>query len=186
MLDNQLIKLFLPLLRAQLASTTYTSAPYNLPTILIQQSNQPTTQGTNSQPTIYFTKFPARKCGYPRRHDVWNGNTNTMDHTETQYYESMFQFDTFVAQNPASTSGITSSDLATIVTEIFSSDAFLAGLRAQDVNIERITDIRPDYFQNDYDRFTQVPSFDVIFTYKNVVVTGNNVIASATGGIHGI
>ena len=68
MLDNVLIPLMVSTLKASLAQIG--AGPFE-----IEQSNQPTQQGTPTAPTIFFTKMFDRRIGQPAKTDVWVGDT---------------------------------------------------------------------------------------------------------------
>ena len=95
MTDNQLIQLFLPIINAGLTADGFTG-------VQVKQANQPTQQGINTAPTVYFYKVNGKRYGFLGRWDAWNTNTSTMVHNENQYMESTFQISALVLQSPAS------------------------------------------------------------------------------------
>jgi len=160
MLDNQLIQLFRPLIQNGLISNGY-------PNVTVKQNYQPTQQGVNTGPTVYFNKISDRRYGFLKREDVYNTNTNQMVHTESQWYETTFQISALVIQDPKNIS-YTASDLVNIVAMIMQSDATRIALLNGGAGIYRITDVRNPYFLDDQDRWEASPSFDFTLTHEQV------------------
>lgn len=130
---------------------------------------QPRQQGAPSLATVHFVKLGDRRYGHPYRREVWNAETEVFDHAEIQVYESTYQFNALVPQNPAATTALTESDVLNIVSAIMQSDAILAAFRASEVGIQRVTEVRNPYFVDDRDRFEAAPSFDVVFTHNRTL-----------------
>lgn len=171
MTDNDLIKLFLPIIQNGLIADGYTG-------VVTKQANQPTQQGVNTGPTVYFYKISDHRYGFLRRDDVWNTDLMIMEHTESQQYETTFQISALVLQNPLNTNTYTASDLVNEVAAIMQSDKTRAILSAQNVGILRVTDIANPYFLDDRDQFEASPSFDFVLTHKQTRVTTDPVINS--------
>lgn len=128
-------------------------------------------QGANSSPYAYFFKVGDRRYGSPARTEVYNELTGLFTHTETQQYESTYQFSAWIPQDPANVTSLTESDILNAVSGIIQSDAILAAFQAQGVGILRVTEVRNPYIVDDHDQFEAVPSFDVILTYKRARVS---------------
>lgn len=158
MTDNELIRLFLPIIKNGLISDGFTN-------VAVKQFNQPTQQGINTAPTIYFSKILDHRYGYLRREDKWNEIKHQIDHIETQMYETTFQIMALVLQNP-NNPAYTASDLVNSVAAVMQSDLTLQILANSNVGILRITDIRNPYFKDDRDQFEASPSFDFTLTHR--------------------
>jgi hypothetical protein len=157
MTDNQLIQLFLPIIQAGLIADGFTD-------VITKQANQPTQQGVNTGPTVYFFKVASKRYGFLGRWDKWDSLDSEMVHTESQYYETTFQISTLVRQLPMTPNQYTASDLANEVASIMQSDNTRAILNASGVGILRVTDIANPYFVDDRDQFEASPSFDFVLT----------------------
>jgi len=177
--DNSLIQLFLPIINAQLIIDGFT-------TTVVKQSNQPTMQGINTVPTVYFFKVANKRYGFLGRNDVWNDVDSEMVHTESQYIESTWQFSALVLQNPSNTSLPTASDLINDVASIMQSDKTRNILNASGVGVLRVADIRNPYFQDDRDNFEASPSFDITFVYQNIRTSTSPVITDFVPAIYGV
>ncbi len=177
--DNSLIQLFLPIINAQLIVDGFT-------TTVVKQSNQPTMQGINTAPTVYFFKVANKRYGFLGRNDVWDSVHSQMVHTESQYIESTWQFSALVLQNPSNLALPTASDLINDVASIMQSDKTRDILNASGVGVLRITDIRNPYFQDDRDNFEASPSFDITFVYQNIRTSTNPVITDFVPAIYGV
>ncbi len=158
MLDNQLIQLFLPLIQSGLVNAGYQN-------IITKADYQPTQQGTNTGPTVYFHKIRDKRYGFLKRDDTYSGGV--MTHTEIQQYETTFQVSALVIQNPLVIS-FTASDLVNIVAMIMQSDYTRIQLFNGGVGIYRVTDIRNPYFVDDKGRYEASPSFDFTLTHQQI------------------
>lgn len=157
MTDNDLIRLFLPIITTGLTSDGYTG-------VSVLQSNQPTQQGTVSAPVVYFFKVSDKRYGFLNRSNIWDGTE--MIHTEEQVYETTFQIMALVRQNPMITNSYTASDLVNEVASIMQSDATRQTLIDAGVGILRVMELRNPYFTDDQDIFEASPSFDFTLTYN--------------------
>jgi len=157
--DNDLIRLFLPIIQAGLIADGFMD-------VTVKQSNQPTQQGVNSSPTVYFFKVSNKRYGFLGRFDEYNETQGEIVHTESQYYETTFQVSALVRQFPITPNQYTASDLVNEVASILQSDKTLAILNAAGVGILRVIDITNPYFTDDMDQFEASPSFDFTLTYQ--------------------
>lgn len=122
--------------------------------------------GASDSAYVYFVKIGDHRHGSPERKDVWNATAGEFDHTETQQYETTYQFAAKVPQDPANMTELTESDILNAVSGIIQSDAVLAAFQAQGVGVLRVTEVRNPYIVSDRDEFEAEPSFDVVFTHK--------------------
>lgn len=178
MTDNELISLFLPIIQSSLISSGYVD-------VVVKQFNQPTQQGINTTPTVYFSKIGDHRYGSPRRSDTWNETLNRIDHVETQIYETTFQVQALVLQSPANPS-YTASDLVNEVAHIMQSDRTISILTAAQVGIYRITDIRNPYFTDDRDQFEASPNFDFTLTHRQIRLSTTPKVDDINPGIYPI
>lgn len=169
MLDNDLIKLFLPILNTGLVDAGFSS-------VKVKQSNQPTQQGVNSLPTIYFFKVGDRRFGNLKFNDAWDSDSETMIHTEIQMYETTFQFSCLAIQNPSNTNLYTASDLINLVCAILQSESTRLTLINSGVGLLRVSEIRNPYFTDDRDMFEAVSSFDIIFSHPQTRISSVPVV----------
>lgn len=180
MTDNQFIQLFLPIIQAGLLADGFTGVD-------VKQNNQPTAQGANTIPTIYFFKVNTVRFGFLGRRDVWDDGIDTMIHTESQYYETTFQVCAWVRQNPKTPNQYTASDLVNEVASILQSDNTLSTLNDSGIGILRIRDLTNPYFVDDRDQFEASPSFDFILTSQATRVSTTPVVQlPITLNIHGV
>ena len=179
MTDNDLIRLFLPIINAGLAADGFTG-------VVAKQANQPTQQGINTGPTVYFYKLGDHRYGFLGRFDEWDTLNSIMVHTETQYYESTFQVSALALQNVHNPNGYTASDLVNEVASILQSDYARDRLMLSNVGILRVQDIVNPYFLDDRDQFEASPSFDFVLTYKQTRVSTDPVLESVELNINRI
>lgn len=177
MTDNDLIKLFLPIINASLIVLGYSN-------VAVKQNYQPTAQGANTGPTVYFNLNSSRPYGFLQRFDEWNEAKEEMIHTEKQLWLSTFQISALVRQDPAVTNSYTSSDLASSIIAIMQSDAARETLSAANVGIFRISDLMTNLkFNDDRDQFEAMPSFDFTLSYYRTITSEIPVIESVEEGI---
>lgn len=179
MLDNAIFTLIISILTAGEATAGISGTP-------IAQSFQPQQQGVNSEPTAYLHKLFDRRYGTVFREDVWDSDTSTMIHTETQQYETTFQISALATQNPATPSQYTASDICNLCASILQSSAALTTLQANQIGIERITDVRNPYFQDDRGQNEASPSFDFVITHKQIITSSVPIITSTTFNVYEI
>jgi len=164
--DNQIIQIFLPIINAQLIIDGFTN-------VSVKQSNQPTMQGINKNPTIYFYKLANKRYGFLGRKDVWDAASLQMVHTESQYIESTWTMQSLVLQSPATPNQYTASDLANEAAWIMQSDKTRDILNTNGIGILRVTDLSNAYFTDDRDNFEAAPSFDFTLIYLNTRASEN-------------
>ena len=167
--DNSLIQLFLPIIQNGLIADGFLD-------VIVKQANQPTQQGINTGPTVYFYKIGSKRYGYLGRYDKWNSGTGKMVHTEAQYFECTFQISALVLQNPITPNQYTTSDLVTEVSSIMQSDNTRYILNNANVGILRVQDITNPYFVDDRDNFEAHPTFDFTLLYQNFRVMNDPII----------
>ncbi len=169
MLDNQLIQVFLPIITAGLTADGFTG-------VNVIASNQPTQQGVPLTPTVTFYKIGDHRYGFLRRYDTWDSINEVMVHTEEQAYETTFQINALVLQNPTTPNQYTASDLVNEVAAIMQSDNTLNILYNNGIAILRITEVSNGYFTDDMDNFEASPSFDFTLTHTQTRVSTGNAI----------
>lgn len=145
------------------------SAP-GLSGVKLARSFQSRQQGASSAPYVYFFKVADKRFGHPERREDYNATAGNFTHTETQRYETTFQFSAWIPQDPKDTTGLTESDILNTVSSIIQSDAIRASFWASEVGILRVTDVRNPYITDDHDQFAAVPTFDVVLTHKRFLV----------------
>lgn len=171
MLDNELIALIRGILIAQEAAAGIPGTP-------IKQAFQPTQQGANKEPSAYFHIVGHRRIGSPYRADVWDTEDEVERHTELQAYETDFQISALSTQDPANTSQYTAGDILNLISYILQSSATITALRAQEVGILRVRDVRNPKFIDDRERFEAHPNLDFTLTHKQIVTTEIPVLQS--------
>ena len=177
--DNSLIQIFLPIINDGLVADGFMD-------ITVKQANQPTQQGIQSNPAVYFYKAGMKRYGFLGRNSEWNADSSEMDHIESQYYESTWRVQALVLQNPATPNQYTASDLADEVASIMQSDNTRDILNTSGIGILRVTDIVNPYFVDDRDNFEAVPSFDFVLVYENQRPSVVPVISQFTPDIYQI
>ena len=156
MLSYDLIRVFRPIIVDGLADLGITS------NVLL--GYQTTLQG-HSDNTVYFYEINSRPIGTVKRSDYWDDDTQVMTHEETQLFESTFQINTLLKQDPTDFT-ITALDLCRYVHLILASDDSISTLANDDIGILRVTDIRNPYFEGADGNYEANPNFDITFTHN--------------------
>lgn len=171
MSDNELIKLFLPIIQNGLFLLGYSS-------ILVIQSDQPTQQGIIFGPTVYFKKLGDKRFGWFGVSDVWDEINSKQVRTYLQFYETTFQINALVLQNPSNPLQYTASDLINDVAFIMQNSDTIERLQQFSVGILKVSEVRNPYFKDDRDQFEASPSFDFTLQHKQTRITSVPVIES--------
>ncbi len=170
MKDNELFALIIAVIDAQ-------KTVIDLADLEVLQSYQPLQQGALTGPAAYLAKLPGdHRYGSPYRNDTWNADDEIMVHTETQIYESTFQLEALVTQNPATPELPTASDVANRLAYALQSDYAITAFNAVNVGVLRVTEVRNLPFKNDRDQFQFAPSFDFVLTHRQTFITESPII----------
>ena len=178
MTDNEVIEIFRPIVIQGLIDYGYLN-------VTVKQSNQPTQQGINLNPTVYFFKVSNLRYGFLGRYSKWVNPV--MRHTEIQYIESTFQISSLVLQNPKDLSSPTASDLINAVGDILQSEKTCDILDKSGIGVLRIRNIPNPYFVDDKDQFEAIASIEFTLVYENSRISQDPIITPPiVPYIHGV
>ncbi len=135
----------------------------------VRQDYQPTAQGLPSGLVLLVHYVTERRYGFTRRGELWNLYTEQFDRIQSQLIETTLQFSVAGPQAPDDTAGPTLIDWAQRAAMALGSDDCLARLQAAGIGIERIRDVRIVYSVDDRDQHEGSPSFDAVFTHRDIV-----------------
>lgn len=165
-----LTALIIPLIQAGLTARGLTA--------VVKRDQQPRQVGVPTGATIFLHHIGTRPYGFPARQDVWNTNSSTMVHTETQFQWSRFQISGLAPQSPATPTAPIASDYVRAAALTLQSETTCAALLLQNVGVLRISDISSTYFEDDKGQNEENPSFDVLLGHQDILVTSNPVITN--------
>lgn len=163
--DKQLAALFMTQLLPAVQVVSGLSA------VKIARSYQSRTHGAAASPYIYFYKIGDHRYGHPQRKEQWDAQAALFTHTETQLYETTYQFMAWAPQDPTNVTALTESDILDTVCGVMQGDAMIQAFLAQSVGILRVTDVRNPYIVDDRDQFAATPSFDVTLIHPRTLIT---------------
>lgn len=163
MTENQLIANLFTIIKTGFASRSIS--------VGMKQSYQPTQQGAPIGPVVFLHKIADNEYGYPQRIDVWNSQTEEMEHTETQNVETTFQVNATCTQIPANTTQLTAGDYVKTAARILGSDTTVVALKALGIGIYRIQKITTTRFTDERAQYEPSPSFDFTVRYQTVETT---------------
>lgn len=150
------------------------------PLVKMARNFQPTQQGAPSTAYVFFHKVMDKRYGQVKRTEVFDPLLGIFNHTETQIYESTYQFSAWVPQD--SSSLITESDILNTLSGIIQSDAVIESFKQQDVGLLRVMDVKNPYIVDDRDRFEAVPSFDVVLIHNRSLMATTPVVVDYEDG----
>lgn len=171
MLDNQLIQLFLPIIKAGLVADGFTN-------VMTQAMDLPNQQGIPRLPTVFFKKIHDHRYGWGKAYPKWNPNIPAEQLHEDQWHETTFQISTLSIQIPTTPNQFTAADLCNEVASIMQSEATRVTLMSSNVGILRVSEITNPYFSDDRDQFEAMPSFDFVLTSLETRVSTIPVVSS--------
>lgn len=131
---------------------------------------QPTSQGRESDATVYFFQVGDNRYGWQYRTQVYDQEAGEIVRTEKQIIETTYQLMALAPQDPSNLSLPTPKDIVRACAMICNSQAFIVALRAHDIGMQRVTQIRNPYFVNDREQFEASPSFDFTVTHNQVII----------------
>lgn len=166
MFDNQIFQLLRGVI---IANVTAFGLPSNL---AVKKAYQPTRQGVNTAPTLYIFKVSDRPLGSQKQSDTWDPVGLKSVHVEMQQYETSFQLQALVKQDPTQINQLTASDVVKRARAILQHSTTIASLQANGVGLYRPgLAVSNPYFEDDSERFEADPSFDFTVTHKDTITT---------------
>lgn len=152
---------------------------FGLPTIPVVQKDQPTQQGTNTAPTIYFQKLFDVPRGQPQIGFEQDPDTKEYFEVMRQLVETHFQISGLYWQDPEKQVVNTASDMVVGVHDYFMFPSIRQNMANSNVRILRVDQVRNPPFENDEHKFEYQPNFDIILSHVNerrLTVPTTNVI----------
>lgn len=116
---------------------------------------------------IYFFLLSKGKRGWQYRYYEEDGDA--LKNNESQINELMFQFQAFVKDNEKDDDQLLAEDVLSIVRGVMQSTKFVDLLQAQNIGVQRATDIVSPVFVNEFDNFEHNPNFTIIFTHTRTI-----------------
>ena len=170
MTSNETIALVIQSLSSMMAAQGFA--------IDVQAAYQPTSQGTQLAPFITVNYVSSRRYGHPQKTERYVQETGVIEHVETYWLEETYQITAYAISTPTDVSAPTAYSYATVSAAILQSDACRKALLNKGVGLQRITDIRTPFFNDDLDRFEIYPSFDLVLTRQESLIYTVPVVAS--------
>jgi hypothetical protein len=135
----------------------------------VRQDYQPTAQGLPTDTVLLVHYVTDRRYGFTKRAEVWDEVANLFVRRQAQQIETTLQLSVAGPQSPADTTGPTLLDWAQRAAMALGSDDCLARLQAANIGMTRIRDVRMVYAVDDRDQHEGSPSFDAVFTHRDIV-----------------
>lgn len=145
----------------------------------VRQKYQPTRQGTPLDDYVTVYRVSGYRHGHPARFDRWNEEKQVMEHVESQHMVATLQVTGYAITDPDDITKRTAYDLAQQACDALQSDGGRQALWDQySVGLQRVTDIRTPFFQDDQGLNEMAPSFDLVVTYNHTRVTTTPTLTS--------
>lgn len=169
-------------LRAQLLAIMPLYGVSGVPVIA---SNQPTSEGRETGPAIYFHALDEQAEGWQSRNYQRGEDGETGELTEGQIYATTMQL-SVVAPETDDLTLPTATDICRAASMALQSRQFIDALGEQfpGAGVRRVTTIRRPYIVNDRGQFEMVPSFDVTITHTVQFTTEAPEVTSTKALIH--
>lgn len=161
MKDNELLATFRSKLSEALATANW---DYQ-----VIQLEQPTLQGANSAPTVYFQKLFDVPYGVAQRTKKWDDVAQLFSDTETQAYETTIKVSALIPQVPGDLNIPTPSDVVNYIQKYLSHRAIIQSMNKLGFRILKITRVTNPYFLDDKSLMEAMPSFDVVITHSRSI-----------------
>lgn len=142
------------------------------PTIEVLQTPQPTQQGLDFAPRLYYEKILDHRHGFPRQFLKLKYEPtdplpeDQIPDTSIQVIESRIQFSGLAQQNPLDLALPTASDIVNYAAILLGAEGVVTEFRKRGLMIQRSISVGNPYFQQDMDQFEARPSFDLIFQHS--------------------
>lgn len=175
--DNAIIQIFLPIINQGLIDKGLTN-------ISVLQSAQPTQQGIEIEPAVYFQKTATKRYGFPEMRSTWDDELDQEILIQTQQLESTFKAQALVTQNPNDIDSLTANDILNIVADILQSDQTVQELNIHEIGILRVPDLQVSYFVDDRGRFEAAPFLSFILVYSQSTITPVDSTQTVYSGIY--
>ena len=142
-------------------------AAYGFADVEVKQAYQPTQQGRAPGPGLYVHKVGDTRHGFPESSDKFDLDALVMRHRESAQMVTTLQFSAIANPDPAVVLAVTAGDILKAAASALQSDPVLATLRAAEVGVLRVREVRNMHVVNDEQQFEANPSFDVSFTHRD-------------------
>lgn len=148
-----------------------------LPAAAFMERFQPLHQGRPDGLTVYWHKVTGYRVGSAQVE--YDGSGAALVRTETQSMRLTLQF-TCTQPVDISADALTQGDVLAIVAASLQGQDAVAYFVSQGLSVERVTEIRNIYVNNDRDQNEPNPSFDIAIKHNDVYVDGPPQVDRAT------
>lgn len=158
-------------------------ARYGITDIPVKQGYQPTTQGRVSR-CVYFWKLPIATVGTQYRSHATDPVTLELRTKETQILASAFQIGALIPDDPSDEEQKTAEDITILCRQIVVSQPFVLAMKAANIGLRDVTQIRNPQFVNEQAQYEYQPSFDFTVTHKQAIIQLTDSIDSVEFNLH--
>lgn len=141
---------------------------------------QPTTQGEDADPTIYFFKVGDSNTGWQYRKTVELPD-DKVGVKESRNVATTWQFYALSIPDPSNLSKPTASDLLNAAAMILQSASAIKTLQGKGIGVQVVGELRNPYFTNASDQFEASPSFDFTVSHRRSIIKNATAIEEING-----
>jgi hypothetical protein len=157
---------------------------YDSSVVDVQHAYQPTIEGTSSLPSIIFYPIADHRYGWPKRSSEWDADAEVMTDVNKQIMEATFQITARGEYDKTNPAALTAADWVNLAAGILQSDVAISTFVAQNMGVQRITDVRKPYLTDQHDQNILAPSFDVTLVHTSELRLPGRKIYDTTPGIY--
>lgn len=134
----------------------------------VEQNYQPTQQGTNRDPTVYFHHVNDVMRGWSRDEEIVNPDTGQMQTVQVQLIETRIQIAATVDADPFDPEAVTVIDVLRMARQCIQSREFLFKVGKSGVGVYRVSDLQSVDVLSDSPGYEKRPTFDIIVQHSDV------------------
>lgn len=151
---------------------------------LVVQKDQPHQEGAPDKGTVYFEKLFDTPYGFAKTVLNYDPLVQKFIETEQQWTRSTFQISALKQEDPSNVAAPTASDITHVMRMHMNSRFVARELIKKNIGLERATEVRNPYFEDDKVRFEAHPSFDVVLIHIKTLENPVDVISKIEAEVH--
>jgi len=125
---------------------------------------------------IFLHAISNPSLGHSRKY-----NSDNTKRADLQHLTKVYQVSVLHSFDYEDVNAMTPEDMCALVRALIDSPDAIKNLRAKDIFLQEVTDLRPIFFVNDKDQNESVPNFDLTATYRSEIVKNIGYVDHAEG-----
>ena len=120
---------------------------------------------------IYLHSITNPVIGHSRKY-----NSTSTKRADLQHSTKVYQVSVLHSFDYTDVDAMTPEDMCALVRALLDSPDAIKNLRANDVYLQEVGDVRPIFFVNDKDQNESVPNFDLTVVYRSEIIKGSGYV----------